>query len=242
MGYCLEKPRLSQAVRFTPFYFTEPRSLPKISTKILNCPLRNPSNLALGYRLVHQLRRRQIFRSPRPTGSWNLTGPAGQIHRNTDAGRTTRSRCTSDAAERGRLRGFTSWSISPRVIMRMGKNRTHSVTPTVNPLVKTCFTQPSWAAWPVGVTVREASQCCVLHNAKMFKGTSRTVRATEAVADNVRRARRGVGDFLSNIVGRQGTCCEGEEELEIHVGDVGWYGLIGGLLVRPALNDNKKYY
>jgi hypothetical protein len=46
------------------------------------------------------------------------------------------------------------------------------------------------------------------------------VGAAEAIANDVRRTRRGVDDFLSNIVGRQGTCCEGEEELEIHVADV----------------------
>jgi hypothetical protein len=84
-------------------------------------PLRHPSNLAPRYWLVHQLRRRQICRPLRPTGSWNITGPAGQIHRDTDTCRTTRSRCTSDAAQRGSLRGFTSSSISPRVIVRNGK-------------------------------------------------------------------------------------------------------------------------
>lgn len=50
----------------------------------------------------------------------------------------------------------------------------------------------------------------------MLGETSHTVRAPEAVAPYVRRARRGVGDLLFDNVGRQGTCCEGEEELEIH--------------------------
>ena len=100
---------------------------------------------------------------------------------------------------------------------RMRNSKTHSVTPTVKPSVKTCLTQPSWGGCPAGVTVYKNQS---MPQAEDGLVTSHTVGAAEAVSNNIRGASRGIRDFFGHIVGCHGSGCKSEEELKMHFGNV----------------------